>query len=119
MNRFVFLLTSGPEHASNVTRCFQFARLAAEQGNDVLIFMVDDAVYNGTQTLERLQAITGDSASDHFKAILEGNLPVRIKVCKPCSAARNIDATDLLPTVAFGSGPELVKDMVGSTVVTL
>ena len=117
MKNFVFILTSWA-NPSNVTRCLQFVRIAGNKGHNVLLFMVDDGVYASTHLLENVSCMTGDKAIEHFNA-LKYLKNVTIKICKPCANARNIDITDGLPGITFGSGPELIDAMADATVVTL
>ncbi len=44
MGRFVFVLTRGLEDPTRVTRSFQLAKAAKENGHDASMFLTDDAV---------------------------------------------------------------------------
>ena len=43
MSKFLFVLTRGPEDPTRAVRCFQFAKIAADKGHEVTVFLVDDA----------------------------------------------------------------------------
>jgi predicted peroxiredoxin len=61
MAKFLFVLTRGPEDPTRAVRCFQFAKIAADKGHEVTVFLVDDAVYFTNLALsERIKAPTGD-----------------------------------------------------------
>jgi predicted peroxiredoxin len=44
MRKFLFVLSRGPEDSTRAGRCFQFAKIAADQGHQVTVFLVDDAL---------------------------------------------------------------------------
>lgn len=44
MSKFLFIISNGFEKAGRATRAFQFAKMAKEKGNDVKVFLVDDAI---------------------------------------------------------------------------
>ena len=67
MSKFLFVLTRGPEDPTRAVRCFQFAKIAADKGHDVTVFLVDDAVYFTNLSLtERVKAPTGDELLTYF-----------------------------------------------------
>lgn len=119
MKDYLFVLSSNPEDASKSTRCFQFAKLAAMQGHDTTVFLIDSAVYLGTDIITHVKSITGDSAFEHYKHIIDNELPVSFKLCTPCCSARNITTEDTLEGFEFGTGTELINLMEHSVVITL
>ncbi len=77
MGRFVFVLTRGLEDPTRVTRSFQLAKAAKENGHDASMFLTDDAVMlvkNGM--LDNVVAPTGDEAAAHFQFLLENKVPI-------------------------------------------
>lgn len=107
MSRFFFVLSRGPEDPTRAVRCYQFAKIAAEKGHDVKIFLIDDAVYLCNLGLaERVKAPTGDDLITYFNYLQEKKVPVL--VCKPCAAARMIGEEDLPPNYAIGTGYDLI-----------
>ncbi len=72
MAKFLFVLTRGPEDPTRAVRCFQFAKIAADQGHEVTVFLVDDAVYFTNLSLsERIKAPTGDDLMTYWKFLVD------------------------------------------------
>ncbi len=68
-------------------RCFQFAKIAADKGHEVTVFLVDDAVYFTNLSLsERIKAPTGDDLMTYWKFLVDKG--AAMLVCKPCAATR-------------------------------
>ncbi len=106
MSKFLFLLSRGPEDATRAVRCFQFAKIAAEKGHDVTVFLVDDAVYFTNLGLaERVKCPTGDELLPYLKAVQEKG---RILVCKPCAATRMIGEDDLPANFEISTGVAMI-----------
>jgi predicted peroxiredoxin len=107
MSKFLFVLTRGPEDPTRAVRCFQFAKIAADKGHDVTVFLVDDAAYFANLSLtERVKAPTGDELITYWKFLVEKK--ARILVCKPCAETRLIGADELPPGVQIGTGVTLI-----------
>ncbi len=107
MSKFFFVLSRGPEDPTRVVRCFQFAKIAAEKGHEVKMFLIDDAVYLANIGLaERIKAPTGDELIGYLRFLQEKEVPVL--VCKPCAAARMIGEDDLPPNFKIGTGYDLI-----------
>lgn len=106
MAKFLFVLSRGPEDPTRVVRCFQFAKIAADKGHDVTVFLVDDAVYLCNLFLaENIQAPTGDPLMGYLNFLRNS---AAILVCKPCAASRMIAEDDLPGGFRIGTGPELI-----------
>ncbi len=107
MSKFLFVLTRGPEDPTRAVRCFQFAKIAADKGHQVTVFLVDDAAYfTNLALMERIKAPTGDEMLPYFKFLQEKQ--AAILVCKPCAEARMIGADELPPGVKIGTGVTLI-----------
>lgn len=107
MTKFLFVLSRGPEDPTRVVRCFQFAKIAADKGHDVTVFLVDDAVLFANLGLsERIKAPTGDELVTYWRFLQEKEVP--ILVCTPCAQARMIGADDLPPNFRLATGMELI-----------
>jgi predicted peroxiredoxin len=105
--KFLFVLTRGPEDPTRAVRCFQFAKIAADKGHEVTMFLVDDAAYFTNLGLtERVKAPTGDELITYWKFLVEKK--VRFLVCKPCAESRLIAEEDLPPGLAIGTGVTLI-----------
>jgi len=107
MSKFLFVLTRGPEDPTRAVRCFQFAKIAADKGHEVTVFLVDAAAYFANLSLtERVKAPTGDELITYWKFSVENK--ARILVCKPCAEARLISEDELPPGVKIGTGVTLI-----------
>ena len=77
MSRFVFVLTRGLEDPTRVTRSFQLAKAAKENGHEACMFLMDDAVMVvKTGMLDNVVAPTGDEAAAHFQFLIENKVPI-------------------------------------------
>lgn len=117
MSKFLFVLTRGPEDPTRAVRCFQFAKIAADKGHEVTVFLVDDAAYFTNLALtERVKAPTGDELLTYWKFLVEKG--AGILVCKPCAEARLISEEDLPPGTKIGTGVTLIDLAAESKVFT-
>ncbi len=79
MAKFLFVLGTGMENPSRPTRCMQLAKVAHEEGHEVHIFLVDNAVFFGKEGMtENIVAPTGDEMDDHMQAIIGAKVPVYV-----------------------------------------
>ncbi len=57
----LFIISNGFEKAGRATRAFQFAKVACEKGNEVKVFLIDDAIHWAQLGLaEGARASTGE-----------------------------------------------------------
>ena len=79
MAKFLFVLTRGTEDPTRVTRTFQLAKVAKEKGNEVNVFLTDDAVvFAKSGMIDNVVAPTGDEAGTHFYYLVENKVPIYI-----------------------------------------
>ena len=79
MGQFLFVLTRGLEDPTRVTRTFQLAKVAKEKGNEVNIFLTDDAVFLARKGMnDYIKAPTGDEAATYFSYLLENKVPIYV-----------------------------------------
>ncbi len=117
MSKFLFVLSRGPEDPTRAVRCFQFAKIAAEKGHEVTVFLVDDAAYFTNLSLtERVKAPTGDELLTYWRFLVSQG--ARILVCKPCAESRLIAEEDLPPGARIGTGATLIDLAAESQVFT-
>jgi predicted peroxiredoxin len=117
MSKFLFVLTRGPEDPTRAVRCFQFAKIAADKGHEVTMFLVDDAAYFTNLSLtERVKAPTGDELMPYFKFLVDKK--INFLVCKPCAESRLIGEDDLPPGLKIGTGVTLIDLAAESQVFT-
>lgn len=77
MSNFVFVLTRGLEDPTRVTRAFQLAKAAVENGHNASLFLTDDAVLVAKEgMIDNVVAPTGDEASSHFQFLISNNVPI-------------------------------------------
>ena len=76
MEKFLFVLTRGLEDPTRVTRTFQLAKVAKEDGNDVAVFLTDDAVVLAKQGMaDYIAAPSGDEAVTYLSDLIKNNVP--------------------------------------------
>jgi len=79
MGNFLFLITRGIEDRTRVTRALQLAKVAKEKGNEVNLFLTDDAVMIvKTGMIDNVVAPTGDEAVSHYQYLLENKVPIYV-----------------------------------------
>jgi len=106
-NRILIILSCGTDNPNRATRALFFAMVAKKKGRDVVIFLLDEAVYLARRGVtEHLRAATGDSADDHLAFLQEYDVP--LLVCTPCAVTRQIQETDLVNGARFATGDELI-----------
>ena len=77
MAKFLFVL--GQNDNQKATRCFQFAKIAAEKGHDVNVFFIDDGVVWADNTLDlNVPTPTGDCAADYLPYLVENEVPIGV-----------------------------------------
>lgn len=116
-NRILIILSCGTDNPNRATRALFLAMVAKKKGRDVVIFLLDEAVYLAKRgIIEHLRAATGDSADDHLAFLQEYNVP--LLVCIPCAVTRQIQETDLVKGARFAKGDELIDLTDGSNVLS-
>ena len=79
MGKFLFVMTRGIEDPTRVTRALQLAKVAKEQGNDVNVFLTDDAVLLAKPGIaDTVKAPTGDEAGTYFNFLVEQQVPIHL-----------------------------------------
>lgn len=106
MAQFVFTLTR--DDVNMATRCFQFAKVAHEKGNEVFIFLMEDGTKWADTTRDFTQkGITGDCPNDYFPYLEENEITVG--VCPPCAAARGIDERNFASNMMLDGAPHVLE----------
>lgn len=94
MAKFLFVLSRGPEDATRAVRALFLAKVAANKGHEVTVFLLDEAVYwTNLGMAERVRIPTGDAMIDQIKELQAKG--TRFLVCKPCADTRLIGNDDL------------------------
>lgn len=108
--KLLFVISKGMEKAGGATRSFQFAAIAAEGGNRVEIFLIDDAIHWAQVGMaEGIYAPTGEKMKDFLDRLIELGCP--IYVCKACADKRLIGPDDLIAGSEIAGAPVLVGKM--------
>ncbi len=77
MANFLFVL--GADDNQKATRCFQFAKIAAEKGHAVNVFFVDDGVMWADSTRDlTTPTLTGDCPNDYLPFLVENEIPIGV-----------------------------------------
>lgn len=108
--KHMFIISKGFEKSGGATRAVQFAALAAEQGNEVEVALIDDAVHWAQFGMaEGIRSTTGE----HMKEMLDKltNAGGTLHVCKACADKRYVGPDDIIPGAELKGGPEIVKRM--------
>lgn len=110
MQKMIFVLSKGFEKSGGATRAVQFASLAAEQGNPVELFLIDDAIHWAQLGMaEGIRSSTGEHMKDLLDSLTKTGAP--ICVCKACADKRLVSPDELINGAEVVGGPELVKRM--------
>jgi len=108
MSRYQFVMSSGPENPTRATRAMMFACRAVEEGHEVSVFLVDDAVYLVNLDLAaNLRAATGDTVMQYLQVLLDNKVP--FNVCLPCAKARKLDPETFPEGWVLEKGVEVIR----------
>jgi uncharacterized protein involved in oxidation of intracellular sulfur len=110
MAKMLFIISKGLEKSGGATRAMQFASLAAQQGHQVEVFLIDEAVHWAQAGMaEGIRAATGESLKDFLDNLATQQHPIH--VCKACADKRLISPDDLIAGAVISPAPALVKMM--------
>ncbi|MFP5212957.1 MAG: DsrE family protein [Acidobacteriota bacterium] len=110
MQKLLFLMSKGFEKSGGATRAFQFAAMAAQEGNYVEVFLIDDAIHWAQIGMaEGIRSSTGEHMKDLIDILVQKKSPIH--VCKACADKRLISADELIEGAHISTGKELVKMM--------
>ena len=74
-----FLFTLQQDDNEKATRCFQFAKIAAEKGHSVNVFFIDDGVQWADTTRDfGIKTPTGDCPNDYLPYLVEKEVPIGV-----------------------------------------
>lgn len=117
MARFLFVVSRGPEETTQAVRALFLAKIAANKGHDVTVFLLDDAVYwTNLGMAEKVRIPTGDALIDQIRELQAKG--VKFLVCTPCAQARLITEDDLPQGFALGTAATLIDLAAESKVFT-
>ena len=111
MQKLLFVISKGFEKAGGATRAIQFAAIAAEQGHQVEVFLIDDAIHWAQLGMaEGIRSTTGEHMKDLLDKLVEAKTPIH--VCKACADKRLISEDELVEGALISAGTVLVEMMV-------
>jgi sulfur relay (sulfurtransferase) complex TusBCD TusD component (DsrE family) len=107
MSKLLFVLSKGFEKAGGATRAMQFAAIAAEQGQHVEVFLIDDAIHWAQMGMaEGIRTSTGEHMKDMLDKIVGKKSPIH--VCKACADKRLISPDELIEGAKMSTATDLV-----------
>lgn len=108
MSKYQVVMSSGPDNPNRATRAMMIACRVVEEGHELSVFLVDDAVYLANLELAgNLRAATGDTLMQYLQVLLDKKIPVN--VCLPCAKSRNLDAATFPENWVLEKGVEVVR----------
>ena len=114
----LIILSCGTDNPNRSTRAIHLAKVAKEQGKNVAMFLLDDAVYIVKKGIaDHLKAATGDVADDLLAYLQEYEVP--LYACTPCAKARQITEADLIKGASFAPATKLIEMACDSAVISL
>ncbi len=117
-NNVLIVLSCGTDNPNRSTRAIHLAKVAKENGKNVAMFLLDDAVYIAKKGIaDNLKAATGDVADDLLVYLQEYEVP--IYACTPCAKARQITEADLIKGASMASAVKMFELACDSAVISL
>jgi tRNA 2-thiouridine synthesizing protein D len=115
VSKFLFVLTRGPEDVTRAVRALFLAKVAAGKGHEVVVFLLDEAVYwSNLGMAEKVRIPTGDAMIDQIRELQDKG--ARFLVCKPCAEVRLVGADDLPAGFEISTAAALIDLSVESKV---
>lgn len=110
MAKILFVISKGFEKSGGATRAIQFAALAAEQGNEVEVALIDDAIHWAQFGMaEGIRSTTGEQMKEMLDKLVATG--AKLHVCKACADKRYVGPDDIIEGASIAGGPEIVKRM--------
>jgi len=110
MQKMLFVISKGFEKSGGATRSVQLASIAAENGSQVEMFLIDDAIHWAQLGMaEGIRSSTGEHMKDLLDKLMEAGSP--IYVCKACADKRLVSPDDLINGAVIEGAGGLVAKM--------
>jgi uncharacterized protein involved in oxidation of intracellular sulfur len=110
MQKYLFIISKGFEKAGGATRAIQFASIAAEQGQEVEVFLIDDAIHWAQLGMaEGIRSSTGEHMKDLLDKLIARKTPIH--VCKACADKRLVSPDECIEGSKISGAPVLVDMM--------
>ena len=108
--KMLFVISKGFEKAGGATRAVQFAAIAAQEGYQVEVFLIDDAIHWAQIGMaEGIRSSTGE----HMRDLLDDLIATKttIHVCKACADKRLVSPDELIDGSVISGASVLVHMM--------
>jgi uncharacterized protein involved in oxidation of intracellular sulfur len=108
MASFIISGSRGTDDPTMATLPFMAARVAKEQGHDVVLWLWNEAVTLGRKgTADHVHGVNLTPLKDVLAAVLASG--VSIWVCGACAVARQIGGSDLVAGASIKGMPDYIK----------
>jgi len=108
MATFIISGSRGTDDSTMATLPFMAAKVAKEQGHEVVLWLWNEAVTLGRKgTADHVTGVNLTPLKDLLKAVQAANIP--IWVCGACAVARQIGAGDLVAGATIKGMPDYIK----------
>ncbi len=117
MAKIVVTATHGTDDPSRATLAFLAAKAARENGDEAVLFLMNEAVMLARKGVgKHVQGIGLAPFQDVLEAVQA--LGVEMLVCKPCAEARGIAEEELIEGARFAGMYDLTKLAAEGTVIS-
>ena len=108
MATFIISGSRGTDDPTMATLPFMAAKVAKEQGHEVVLWLWNEAVTLGRKgTAEHVTGVNLTPLKDLLTAVQAADIP--IWVCGACAVARQIGGTDLVAGASIKGMPDYIK----------
>ena len=108
MATFIISGSRGTDDSTMATLPFMAAKVAKEQGHEVVLWLWNEAVTLGRKgTADHVTGVNLTPLKDLLKAVQAANIP--IWVCGACAVARQIGGADLVAGASIKGMPDYIK----------
>lgn len=108
MASFIISGSRGTDDPTMATLPFMAAKVAKEQGHDVVLWLWNEAVTLGRKgTADHVTGVNLTPLKDLLAAVQKAG--VQVWVCGACAVARQIDAADLVAGASIKGMPDYIK----------
>ena len=113
MTKIVISSSRGTDDPTMATLPFLAAKVAKEQGNEVTLWLQNEAVIVAKKGVaDSIQGTGIPALKDVLQAVIESK--TEIWVCTPCAASRKIDENDFVNNASLKGMDDFVKKVLES-----
>jgi uncharacterized protein involved in oxidation of intracellular sulfur len=108
--KVLFVISKGFEKSGGATRAMQFAAMTAEEGNEVEVALIDDAIHWAQLGMaDGIRSTTGEDMKDMLERLVTA--AGKLHVCKACADKRYVGPDDIIEGAVISGGTEIVRLM--------